>query len=594
MAMRKCIFAGVLSCVLCMSAAVAAQDKSSIKAAQLQGPEFARLLRLDLSALPADKMNQWFVLQGAPGADANNYSIYIVLEPDTSATQVCDVSRDYLDATRPASACSVPDPNVPAFPARANVSFVDAFGQAVNLPLLKPLHADAHYVVTIRNPSHDSHDRIDIPFSTVSSLISPDAAKVRTRLKVNDTAALNATVGQKVKVSRSVTKVANGPNGPKTGGDVYSAIVRQIDTDGVVISVEPPLPIGTSPVQLEVEGLTDYYGAPIKFQGKVQNPPCGTSSGGPQTSDTTISSPGGSANATSVSCAFVTIQLSAITAVHSLPTFAASGAVAPWHPATRLIELRKTEIFFDPVVNFDVGSGNAKSSNSVIVPAQFTRAFVLGLPSNKKKLDPASLMKAPGSRLVGVNATFGPRAEFDTQHGGVNVLAEGRGELYLPQLSKTVDFQKAAIAEGNPAIRDVLELPTNGFSIAPYLQFDAGTHVNSQTISNPAGTAPASIPTYDISRVYFGFYGTAQLGRNTVSLDASGVDLFLTEVAPFTVGKNVDVRRISGVQPHTKATYSVYIDRLKHYAGSICWEDGRMAPSFQYLNKVTVSLKVTY
>jgi hypothetical protein len=203
-------------------------------------------------------------------------------------------------------------------------------------------------------------------------------------------------------------------------------------------------------------------------------------------------------------------------------------------------------------------------------------------------------MKAPGSRLIGVNFTFGPRAEFDTLHGGVNLLAEGRGELYLPQLSKSVDFQKAAIAEGNPAIRDVLELPTDGFAVAPYLQSDAGGHLNSQTISNPKGTPPANIPTYDISRLYFGIYGTAQLGRNTFSLDASGVDLFLTEIAPFTVNKNVAVRRISGVQPHTKATYSLYIDKLKHYAGSICWEDGRLAPSFQYLNKVTVSLKVTY
>jgi hypothetical protein len=171
--MRKCIFISGLSCILCTSAAVMAQDKSSIKAGQLQGPEFARLLRLDLSTLPPDKMKQWFIQEGAPGADAKNYSIYLVLQPDTSAMQVCNVSHDYLNAGRPTSSCSVSDQNVPTLPPQANVPFVDSFGQAVNLPLLKPLHADAHYIITIRNPSHDSHDSIDIPFSTVASLISP-------------------------------------------------------------------------------------------------------------------------------------------------------------------------------------------------------------------------------------------------------------------------------------------------------------------------------------------------------------------------------------------------------------------------------------
>jgi hypothetical protein len=251
-------------------------------------------------------------------------------------------------------------------------------------------------------------------------------------------------------------------------------------------------------------------------------------------------------------------------------------------------------IFFDPAVNFDVGSANAKSSNSVILPSQFSRGFVLGLPTNASHLDPASLVKLSGAHPIGVNLSFGPRAEFDTQHGGVNLLAEARGELYLPRLSQSVDVQKAAIAEGNPGIRDVLELPGNGYSIAPYVQFDFGGHLNSQVIANPTGDPPASIPTYDISRMYLGAYGTVQLGRNTFSLDGSGVYLFLTETAPFTVKSVVHVRTISGLQPHTKAVYSVFLDQAKHFAGSISWEDGRTAPSFQYLNKVTVSLKVTY
>jgi hypothetical protein len=195
---------------------------------------------------------------------------------------------------------------------------------------------------------------------------------------------------------------------------------------------------------------------------------------------------------------------------------------------------------------------------------------------------------------VGLNTTFGPRAEFDTQHGGVNFLAEGRAELYLPQLTKSVDFHRAVIASGNPAIRDLLELPTNGYSIAPYVQVDGGGHLNSQVISNPTPAPAATIPTYSIFRLYIGFHGTAQFGRNTLSLDGSYVDLFEPETVPVLVKKTTEIRNISGFQPHAKLSYSFYLDQTKHFAGSISWEDGRSAPSFQYLNKVTVGLQVTY
>jgi hypothetical protein len=279
--------------------------------------------------------------------------------------------------------------------------------------------------------------------------------------------------------------------------------------------------------------------------------------------------------------------------VHSAPTFSGSGAIAPWHPAARTIVLH-SDIFFDPTVTFDVGSTNVKSSNSVIIPAQFSRAFVFGLSSNEKMSNPASFAKLDGKRRVAASLAFGPRAEFDTPYGGTNLRGEGRGELYLPQLFKSVDVQAATIASGNPAIRDLLDLPTNGYAITPYFQFDAGGHVNSQTITNPKGNPSANISQYNIARLYLGVHGTAQLGRNTLNLDGSWVDLFANEIVPFTVQKITSATTISGLQPHAKATYSLFLDDTKHFAGTCSWENGRSAPSFQYLNKVTVGVQVIY
>jgi hypothetical protein len=451
---------------------------------------------------------------------------------------------------------------VPSTPAPGPLA-IDSFGKMVTVPLLKPLHGGAHYILSIRS----NDESLEVPFTNTTSLIVPDSAKVRTILKVKSAINLKAAVGQSVTVSRSVAK------GSTTTSENYSAIISQIDNDGLVLVLRKELPSGkAAPLQLAVSGLTDNYGEAVKVQSKVQGAP---------------SAP------TNVSSAFVTTQISAIAAVHSSPTFSGTGAIAPWHPAVRMIWL-PAGIFFDPAVTFDVGTSNAKASNSVIVPSQFSRAFIFGLPSNAQNIDPTTLVHLSPAHPIGVNTTFGPRAEFDTLHGGINLLGEFRAELYLSQLTQSVDVHKAVIAQGNPAIRDLLELPANGYSIAPYLQIDAGGHLTSQNISNPSGHPPASIPTYNISRIYLGIHGSAQRGRNTVSVDGSYVDLLLGETVPVTVNKIVFAKTVSSFQPHTKLSYSLYLDDAKHFAGSISWEDGRTAPSFQYLNKVTAGLQVTF
>ena len=79
-----------------------------------------------------------------------------------------------------------------------------------------------------------------------------------------------------------------------------------------------------------------------------------------------------------------------------------------------------------------------------------------------------------------------------------------------------------------------------------------------------------------------------------MSVDGSYVNLLLGETVPATVNKIVFAKTVSSFQPHTKLSYSLYLDDAKHFAGSFSWEDGRTAPSFQYLNKVTAGLQVTF
>jgi hypothetical protein len=528
------------------------QDQGSLQISQLQGPAYARLLNLDFEKLTPEKAGHWFLQPDAPGRMLSNYSVYIVLNPDSSAMGLCDVSHDYIDPARSSSNCAIPEN---PWTNRIGKIDIDEFGETATVPLIKPLHVGVHYILTIRDSDAKA---LDIPFFNSVSIITPDQSRLRSVLKVKSAVNLRTSEGQSVTVSRSVAK------GGSMGAEAYPAAVQRINeiTDGVEVVLQKELPSGKlNPLQLEVIGLTDNYGSPVKIQAKL---------------------PSATTNMTN---AFVTSQLSVTAAVHSSPSFSGTGAIAPWHPSPRIIWL-PGGIFLDPAVNFDVASANIKSTNSVIIPSQFSRSIIWGLP--------AAADQSTGSPIA-ANTTFGPRAEFDTLYGGVNFLGEGRFELYLHHLSQSVDMQKAVISAGNPAIRDLLDLPRNGYSIFPYIQFDGGGHLNSQSISNGEGVPPTEIPTYDIARVYLGLHGSVQiLQRNNLILDASYVDLLLTETVPYTQNNVVFARRVSGFQPHAKVNYSFTFDEARHFAGSIAWENGRSAPSFQYLNKVTVGLQVTY
>jgi hypothetical protein len=424
-------------------------------------------------------------------------------------------------------------------------------------------------------------------FNGAASLTLEPMDSSKVTLKVASTVWLNATPGMSVKL------VSHTP-----GGDLpLDAVIETVSPSGVFVKLLDKLPNGSGGAfQLTTKGLFDNYGKEIAAQGKIS---ISTPAAGAQTS---------AANATpAANSAFITAQLSAVAAVHSTPTFSATGAIGPWNKAINMIELPGTNgIFFDPVVNFDVGTTNAKSSNSVIVPSEFTRDFTLmekdrnADEENRKCLAGQAICQGTNSDIgsahqpSSLNTSFGGRAEFDTLYGGVNLLGEGRADLYMSGLYKTSASRKAAIAAGNPAIRDLLQMPGNGYSIAPYLQYDGGGHLNAQTIANSGKNAAALIPTYNISRLYLGVVATGTWRLSSLTFDGSWIDLFTQETVPTTINKVVYAKNLSSFQPHAKGTYAFTLDQQKHYVLTLCWENGRSAPTFAYANKATAGIQIVY
>lgn len=491
----------------------------------------------------------WFQNEDSPGRDTKRYKIFQISNPGTSLARPQEVTSQYVDSSKPVQV----------------LGNIDAV-----IPLKQSLHSDQTYLV---EATDKAGNMLDISVTSAPSLAGGfDQKHLRDRLVVN------ASVPLQTSYPAGTVSVTYDPgNGQPVPFQVSSVTVNP--SQGLVLQLAGELPAGlANPLQIMVIGINDTYGVAVQVSGPVPSAPSAPT-------DTTKD--------------FMSVALSAIAAVHSAPTFSATGTFAPVHTATNTVIVKKwgtNELHFDPSVVFDVGSANASTTNSVTVPSEFVFPKLLGLPKPPQG-QPGKLPDLPTKQahVTVMNYLGGLRAEVDTQYLGLNLMGEGRIEWYLSSLFRTASSYQAKVTAMNPAIRSTVNLPTNGFSITPYVQYDGGSHVTHETITNTSAGQPAvNIPTFSISRLYLGFQVTGQLGRQGVNLDGSWVKLFVPETAPFTQNTFVATRTVSGFQPHAKGTYTYAFDQEKHFSGSVAWENGRSAPAFTYLNKVTVGIQVTY
>jgi hypothetical protein len=527
-----------LTILLLVPCALFGQDVS-ITAGALQTNPNALVLNI---ALPGgnDQVEHFFD-QGQLGHKGAAYRIYVVSNPDEPEMAVEDVSAGFID------------PN----------SDVQFGMDVVVLPLRKPLVSvgGQYYLIVVNGIG--PKNRLIAKLDPKAAVISTGQLTIADQIKITSPIPLNNSVGDKLEVDRKKATVKNGQLSKDS--EKIAAKVVQVDSDGLVVDLDKSLPIGTN--SLSVVGLKDKEQHGVSAQGKVQIDPAPTNE----------------------SNAYVIAKIGSNAAVHQSPVFTFTGNIGPWHPEVRAIFWGP--IRFDPSTNVDVGLNTTKSANSIIVPSPFSWTFVGGLSNSTEGSDPSKWRKVnPWSMQI----AFGPRLETDRDFNHLNTLGEFRSELYLPWLSKDMVGRKAKIAALHPEYRDFLELPTRGYSFAPYFQFDGGGHVNKETITNSKTKQSVVVPPYSIERTYFGFKGNMQYWLLSLDLDAYYVYMFNTETIGYTTSTNALLRNVAGWQPHSTASMSLYLNQAKHAAFNIKWEVGRTAPNFEYLNKVDVGFKLVY
>ena len=62
----------------------------------------------------------------------------------------------------------------------------------------------------------------------------------------------------------------------------------------------------------------------------------------------------------------------------------------------------------------------------------------------------------------------------------------------------------------------------------------------------------------------------------------------------FKTDEGVGFRSLRGFHHHGEAVWSVAFDPAQHYNFTVTYENGRTAPNFEYLNKVSTGFKIIF
>jgi hypothetical protein len=343
------------------------------------------------------------------------------------------------------------------------------------------------------------------------------------------------------------------------------------------------------------EQLVDAWGRPVKAEGKLKLPDV------PKTDDD----------------AKITGTLSAQAAVHQKAVFQLTGKFSPLsrdylgggrdHPG-----YPNYPNYWDPSLAVDIGLRSTKSANSIIATGLLRHWIDDDNCAGTAKSDAVLVayqkwVTSSPVCLSDVRFAIGPRLETDRDFMRLNTLGEARFDFDFYRWHGSMSDRRKLILADLKGCRtekrnckqltgesDFLEGPDFGFSFVPYLELDGGGHVNTETVKNTKPAATEIVPRHGIFRMYAGGVAEFDYRRITVKLDAAIIEMALPETIGFVTTTGVGLRNVSGIQPHSKASFDYSFDPAKHYSWNVAYENGRSAPNFEYLNKFTSGIKVIY
>lgn len=481
-----------------------------------------------------------------------NYGLYEILDPDQPEMRVVDRSAlfDPITPPRCLAGCAI-----------------------VSLPLAQPLNYGQTFIFAFRNFPSVPPVRLLHRFKVEASAeILPASSVYEQRRKLRLRAAVPISTTGTFAVIREVVRVTGNLNIVE-GGETIAASSSTTPAHQLEIRLGKKLAEGREHSLRISSGLVDSQGHPITAKGKVKI------AGVPvKEADSKIAA-----------------RLSAVAAVNQKPVFELVGKFVP----LRLVNIRRTPWAWEPSLNVDVGLGTTKSNNSVRLASPFMRKFLLPPPQAPPaltKLPTYERWKSiPWYRPADVGFSLGPTQETDRKFRRWNTLGTLRFDFDFHRWHQTIrDKREMLLTDLEEKKAGLLEGVNGGFNLLPYVAFDLGGHVNEETVENKTTSSSLVVPRHGIFRTHVGLQGKFEWKAIALTVDESLLVLGTHEKIGSTTETGVALRTLRGVHHRGKATLDFLLDPAKHYVFSIVYENGRQAPNFQYLNKVSTGIKVVY
>lgn len=520
------------------------------------------------------------------------YKLYEVEVPDPDKPCVHErcirLWQDFLDALHP-PVCQ------------------DSDCQQITLNLSKTLPSQGSFLLVINDfEAAGKPGRVSFKVNPTAEIIAPwNAYQKRREFRVKSNVPVQAATT--LNVERTVTRLTPDSLRVVEGPEQMGATLL-LPSLTPIAAVAAPTPTFTHNFRLKKKlmegneydlvipsGLTDAAGQNVAAKGKLKIP------GSPAPPDEPK----------------ISLTLSSLSAVKQKSVF---DFLLNYKPLRNVQAFTwgETPVYFEPNIAADMGLRSTKSNNSITVYLPLTAKFDLARPYSCKT-DPhdpdsckdfnnsniplfASWARTPWYRFASTKLYLGPKLEFDRVFKRRNVLGSARLDFLLYRWMGSVSHKRGLILKDiGEEKAGTLEGINLGLKITPYLSFDFGGHANNETVEKKLADGQVLslvVPRHKILRGYAGFTGAAEWRLfslpMTLTLDESVVYIGARETIGFTTDDGLGSRQLRGFHPHFKTQWDIAFDPAKHYSFNVTYENGRLAPNFEYLNKLAAGIKVQY
>lgn len=457
----------------------------------------------------------------------------------------------------------------------------------VKIALAAPLGYDKTYMLKVTGLTLDQRAVRPVRFEVRrEAAIIPALDNSRRKIRVRATVPLEET-SERVIVKETILKVSEA--GDKVVAEVKENSAKIVDSSAaneLTLELNDKLSENGA-YYLGIEnGLTDGGGAPVKAAGKIKIAGLPAAPAAPP----------------------VDVKIATSASVAQKPFFDLVANLALRSP--RNLD-GAGKWYVEPKLSLDVGLGQTKTKNSIIFNFPFRRDFGLAgneyagkiADLNSEKGEVAKLpnyygwQQTPWHRLTSIEFRTGPKIEADRRFARINLLGSIRFDFNFTRWRSSILERREYLTDDLGRDRAEQVSLKTGFRLVPFLNFDFGRKLTAETVENRRKTARVVIPQAAIARAQFGFINLYEWSAGafpmTLTIEESLHYLFKTETIG-TSGDQINLRRLRGFQHQGRASLDLFLDRAKRYSFNVTYENGRAAPNFEYLNKVTTGFRLIY